>query len=361
MERIKYIVNLLIVALLLAAVAIGRDGRIVGESVDELVAPTVEESSEGVESRLSGGVIAFNSAPIAKDIVGYGGRTPVTLYTKDGRIERVEVAANDETPSFFDEVVASGLLKRWDGMSLDEAALQSVDAVSGATFTSVSIIRNVQRVAQYGAAVESVAESPFSGLGVKDILALLTILTGVVITFVRPKRKVFEVVQMALNIAVLGFWCGSFVSLSLLVSWLSNGVNLSMSAVVVALLLAAIVPTLFGRKGSYCYMHCPMGSVQELAWRLPITKLKINPAIVQWLNKLRYYILYLLLFMMWLGVGFELMDYEVFSAFLGSSASTFVLVMATVVLLLSIFVHRPYCRFVCPTGALLTISQRTKA
>ncbi len=360
MVRIKYIVNLLIVALLLAAVAIGKDGRILGHAVDEILVSDDTSAEVSVESRMADGVIVFDSAPIAKDIVGYGGRTPVKLYTKEGRILRVEVAPNDETPSFFDQVVASGLLQRWDGKLLSEAAVERVDGVSGATFTANSIIGNVQRVAQYGATVEVDSPSLFSGLGVKDVVAILVILTGAVIVFVRPKRKIFEVAQLVLNVAVLGFWCGSFLSLSLFVSWLSNGINLSISLVVVVLLLAAIVPTLFGRKGSYCYMHCPMGSAQELLGRVTKSKMRINPAVNKMLNKVRYYILYLLLFVMWLGVGFELMDYEIFSAFIYSSASTVVLVMALIFLLLSLFVQRPYCRFVCPTGALLTMSQRSR-
>ncbi|MFI3285411.1 MAG: 4Fe-4S binding protein [Rikenellaceae bacterium] len=63
---------------------------------------------------------------------------------------------------------------------------------------------------------------------------------------------------------------------------------------------------------------------------------------------------------MWLGVGFELMDYEIFSAFIISSASTAVLVMAALFLILSLFIQKPYCRFGCPTGALITMAQKTK-
>ena len=64
--------------------------------------------------------------------------------------------------------------------------------------------------------------------------------------------------------------------------------------------------------------------------------------------------------MVWCGVDFEIMNYEVFSAFLFDSASVAVLIMAVLFLALSIFTPRPYCRFVCPTGAILTVSQKTK-
>ncbi len=361
MFRIKYIVNIIIITLLLAAVAISRDGRISGHSVEEIVHPVENQDEEAVVSHLSDGVVSLNSAPVAKDIAGYGGRTPVVVYVKDGRIESVETEAYSETVSFFDEVVRSGLLERWQGMTLSEAAVAPIDAVSGATFTSVSIIKNVQRVAQYGSEVEVSAESSFisllKGLDLRSIIALLVVASGVVMTFLHTKNRILEIVQLVLNVAVLGFWCGSFLSLSQLVSWLSNGVNLSMSVVAVALLVVAVFMPLLGQNGSYCRMHCPMGSAQELLGKLPVQRLKLSPMANKWLNRLRYYILLALLFMMWLGVGFDIMNYEIFSAFILSSASGVVLFMSGVFLLLSIFVHRPYCRFVCPTGALITMSQ----
>ena len=49
---------------------------------------------------------------------------------------------------------------------------------------------------------------------------------------------------------------------------------------------------------------------------------------------------------------------EVFSAFIFQTASVFVLALGGVFLLLSFFVARPYCRFVCPTGTLFKIAER---
>lgn len=67
-----------------------------------------------------------------------------------------------------------------------------------------------------------------------------------------------------------------------------------------------------------------------------------------------------LLLLMWTGITFDLINYEVFSVFLFDQASLFVLVLAGVSLLLSLVVSRPYCRFVCPTGQLLRWSEGKK-
>ncbi len=361
MERLRYIVNILIVATLLATVAVMKDGRIAGEEVAERFNKEAkEEVSEPIERIESNGTRVINSSSIAKDVIGFGGRTPVDVYVKDDKIEKVVFLKNAETPSFFDQVVRSGLADKWNGLTLAEAATKKIDGVTGATYTSEALIENVQLTAQYVANVASEAKNPFAGITLKDIAGILVLLMGVVLTLIHNKNKILMDIQLVLNVVVLGFWCGSFLSLTTLTSWMANGINLSMSIVAFAMLLIVIVMPFMNRKGSYCHIHCPMGAAQELLGRLPIPRIKIKPSLAKFLNNLRYYILITLLFIMWLGVGFDLMNYEIFSAFIFESASNVVLTMAGIFLILSLFIQRPYCRFICPTGALITMSQKTK-
>ncbi len=360
MERIKYIINALIVLLLFLSIAIQRDQRIAGHEVSELLANKPAAVEVPVEETLFDGTRVINSTSLAKDVIGYGGHTPVKIYVKDNLIEKIEAEPNAETPSFFDHVEQSGLLSQWDGMSLEAATTATVDGVSGATYSSDAIISNVRKAAAYGASVESVGGNLFAELQFKDIAGLLVVLLGAIITLTKTKNKRLMTLQLVLNVVVLGFWCGSFLSLSTFVSWAANGVNLSLSIITFFMFAVILVMPLLGKKGTYCQMHCPMGSAQELIGHAPIKKWKIKPNMVKHLNNVRYYILSALLFLMWIGVGFELINYEIFSAFIVSSASAIVLVMASVFLVLSLFISRPYCRFVCPTGALLTITQKTK-
>ncbi len=363
-ERVKYIANIVIVTLLLATVAIQRDGRVAGVEVSTFFQQTEEGDSSAdeqpIETTLADGTRVINSTTLGKEFIGFGGRTPIKLYIQDDVVVKVEAEPNSETPSFFAEVIKSGLLERWNGMPLTEAATLRVDGVSGATYSSIAVIGNVERAIGYAADIEAERKSLFAHLTIKDVMGLLVILLGVYITLTRSKNRQLMTLQLLLNVVVLGFWCGSFLSLATLTTWMGNGVNLSLSLVTFAMLCVVIVMPLLGRKGSYCHLHCPMGSAQELIGRIPLTKIKINPRLGKVLNQLRYYILAALLFVMWLGVGFDLMDYEVFSAFIFTSASTIVLVMAALFLILSLFIQRPYCRFVCPTGALITLSQKNR-
>ncbi len=89
-----------------------------------------------------------SSASVARDVVGYEGATPVELYLDGNTIVEVRILANDESPEYMDMIYMDNLDRRWNGMSVKEAAVAPIDAVSGATFSSNAIIENVRRAAK---------------------------------------------------------------------------------------------------------------------------------------------------------------------------------------------------------------------
>ena len=79
---------------------------------------------------------------------GFGGTVEVALVTgTDGKIVGALVGKNQETPGFLRRVVASGFLKRWNGMTVKQAAEVDVDAVTGATYSSNAISHGVKTLA----------------------------------------------------------------------------------------------------------------------------------------------------------------------------------------------------------------------
>ena len=168
----------------------------------------------------------------------------------------------------------------------------------------------------------------------KNIVGILVILLSVVMIFFSFKSKWWRIVQLILNVVVLGFWCGSFLSLSLFVNWIANGVNLSVVLLPFILFVLSIVLPFVVQKQSYCACQCPTGSFQDLRGKAVKKKLNINQLVANVLKYIRETILLLLLFFMWIGLGVELMDYEVFTAFIFKNASLAVLIIAAVFLLL---------------------------
>ena len=363
------LLSLVVVVLILAAAAILRDGRILGHDLREaheakaLKNDTLEVTPDGV--------FVVNTKPLAKDVQGYGGPVPLKIHIKDGRVAAVEAEPNAESPDFFNR--AKELLNHWQNKSVDEALAEEVDAVSGATFSSRAIIANMQRGLAYAkqhgqwgedgsAGALGTSAPPIEGgsagaleTSAPPIVALIVVLLGAVVPLFYNNRRL-HLVQLAVNVVVLGLWTGTFVSYTLFLRIFAGGVSLSTIGALAApllMLIVALIYPLAGRSGHYCANICPFGSAQELAGKLSRRKLRITPRVLKLLSVLRNLLWGVLMALLLTGTCTAWIDYELFTAFLYSSASVWVTVLAALFLVLSVWVPRPYCRFVCPTGALI--------
>lgn len=360
------LLSLVVVMLVLSAAAILRDGRIFGHDLRQTHAAvaSVAQGSDTLSVQPDG-TFVVNTRVLAKDVQGYGGPVPLKIHIdKDGRLTAIEAEPNAESPSFFDH--AKELFSRWQGKTIDEAMAEDVDAVSGATFSSKAIIRNVQRGLAYakqhgladggkGAQEESAERTVATGWTLGSIVALIAVLLGAVVPLFTNNRRL-HLVQLVVNFVVLGLWTGTFVSYTLFLRLFAGGVSLSAIGTLAAPLLMLIVALLYplaGRSGHYCAHVCPFGSAQELAGKLSRRKLRITPRVLRVLTALRNLLWGVLMALLLTGTCTAWIDYELFTAFIYSSASVWVIVLAMLFLVLSVWVPRPYCRFVCPTGALM--------
>lgn len=360
------LLSLVVVMLVLSAAAILRDGRIFGHDLRQTHAAvaSVAQGSDTLSVQPDG-TFVVNTRVLAKDVQGYGGPVPLKIHIgKDGKLTAIEAEPNAESPSFFDR--AKELFSRWQGKTIDEAMAEDVDAVSGATFSSKAIIRNVQRGLAYakqhgladggkGAQEESAERTVATGWTLGSIVALIAVLLGAVVPLFTNNRRL-HLVQLVVNVVVLGLWTGTFVSYTLFLRLFAGGVSLSAIGTLAAPLLMLIVALLYplaGRSGHYCAHVCPFGSAQELAGKLSRRKLRITPHVLRVLTALRNLLWGVLMALLLTGTCTAWIDYELFTAFIYSSASVWVIVLAVLFLVLSVWMPRPYCRFVCPTGALM--------
>lgn len=360
------LLSFVVVMLVLSAAAILRDGRIFGHDLRQTHAAVVSVAQgSDTLSVQPDGTFVVNTRVLAKDVQGYGGPVPLKIHIdKDGRLTAIEAEPNAESPSFFDR--AKELFSRWQGKTIDEAMAEDVDAVSGATFSSKAIIRNVQRGLAYakqhgladggkGAQEESAERTVATGWTLGSIVALIAVLLGAVVPLFTNNRRL-HLVQLVVNVVVLGLWTGTFVSYTLFLRLFAGGVSLSAIGTLAApllMLIVALIYPLAGRSGHYCAHVCPFGSAQELAGKLSRRKLRITPRVLRVLTALRNLLWGVLMALLLTGTCTAWIDYELFTAFIYSSASVWVIVLAVLFLVLSVWVPRPYCRFVCPTGALM--------
>lgn len=317
--------------------------------------------------------IIISSRPYAKEITGFAGPTPLyILIGTDGTIQGIAAADNAETPHFFHRAFDK-LAPQWYGRTPTAASGLKVDAVSGATFSSKAVTHNVQAaLSAYAAADDHHIASPTIGwwrtaavaitLAIGITAALLTVRAkdnrrSPVVS--SPKhRKYIRIIVHALNVAVLGFWCGQFLSVSLLRGWLSSGIDPLTWLPTLLVLGVAIVLPFFGRKHYYCSWICPYGSLQELAAMLPLPKLRLPATVYKWMPRLRMGVLALLLLLLWSGVGAFILDYEPFTAFMLHAAAPAVVILAGTFILAGCFIPHLWCRSLCPMGQLLDLSER---
>ncbi len=353
-------------------------------------------------------------------IEGYNGPVPVQVTIKDGKVVSVTALDNDETPGFFRKVENGGLLNSWNGKSVAEAASMKVDGISGATYSSEAVIANVTAALQTAAAGKAVyvkEEYPNAGAspeksGDKKVLeknasatpdtqedtltdsaptakiapqptaivkhvkrihtprkpgftptwqwivSLAVVCCGLILPLFLKKRW-YRNLQLVLNVAVLGFLTGTFLSYSLMVRFLSHGIgDWVMSLVALIMLAAAFLMPFLGRKNHYCMWICPLGSAQELMGKMVKKKPRIGKKTVKVLTRIRELLWCVLMVAMWMGAWYEWMDYEPFACFMVKEASAAVIVTGAVILVLSIVINRPYCRFVCPTGTLFKMAEK---
>lgn len=303
----------------------------------------------------------LSSAPFAPAIEGFAGPTPLYIYMDtEGRVVRSAAGENAETPDFFASAW-DGTAPKWEGKDAETGAKLKVDAVSGATYSSRAIVRNMQQtLAAYAASQANDLREPAIGWGRTAAVAAVLLLGGVAAWRLRG-RKWVRLGVLALNVGVLGFWCGQFLSLSLLRGWVANGLDPVVYLPTLLMLGVAVVLPFFGRKRHYCTWVCPYGSAQELAARLPLPKIPCSPAVYRWMQRVRMGVLCLLLLLLWSDLGLFLLDYEPFSAFLVQTAPTAVLVLAGAFLAASLFVPQLWCHACCPMGALLDLSEENAA
>ena len=89
------------------------------------------------------GTVLFSS-PYSDNIKGFNGPTPLLIaLDAEGRIKDVVLLENQETPVYAKRVVEGGLYQAWNGLTVDEAIGNQVDAISGATYTSNGVKKSL--------------------------------------------------------------------------------------------------------------------------------------------------------------------------------------------------------------------------
>ncbi|MFC1490231.1 4Fe-4S binding protein [Candidatus Latescibacterota bacterium] len=171
----------------------------------------------------------------------------------------------------------------------------------------------------------------------------------------RSRKKMF--LLMIFSLAYFGFYrqgcicpVGSVQNISLAI--FNSGYAIPLTAILF-FAIPLIFTLFFGR--TFCAAVCPLGAIQDTVVMSPV---KVTPWLAQVLGIIPYMYLGLAILFASTGAGFIICQYDPFVGFFRFGASFNMIVLGISMLLLGTVVARPYCRFLCPYGVLLSWMSR---
>jgi len=94
------------------------------------------------------GVYIVDTTELGKDVTGYVGATPLKVYIRKNKVEKIEFLPNRETPKYWN-AAKNHLQNKWDGMKVSDVKKTEVDGRTGATLSSNAVKQNVRMAVEY--------------------------------------------------------------------------------------------------------------------------------------------------------------------------------------------------------------------
>lgn len=289
---------------------------------------------------------------------GYGGEMEVSiLLDTAGIIRDLKVIKHRETPSFLAKIEKRGFINSLKGKSYDDPFIpgDDIDAVTGATYTSETIIRCAQegskKVAQDQLNLEvSAMETPSLKIGIPEIslIALYMLALFGVYTKTRHKKTIRWITMIG-GLAILGFWFSVPLTLSRINTFLLGYFPDWHTQLFWYLMMVGFLMTIMlTGKNIYCTWICPLGGLQECFGLLGPARKRFSRKFnrtVTWIQ--RGVALLAILLALYFRNPVKL-NYEIFGVSLSLTGPTYLFIVTGLFLLASIFIKRPYCNYLCP-------------
>lgn len=158
-----------------------------------------------------------------------------------------------------------------------------------------------------------------------------------------------------LSMIVLGFYTGGCPEPVGALFYILIGSKTLVGIGIILLAVPVLLSLIWGRI--FCGWACPLGAVQELIYSQKI-KLRLPVAVDKTLKYLKFVLLVVFLYLSWKTTRNVWSEYEPFKVLFNFDGSTVGIVITVITLLLAIFIERVFCRYLCPLGAVLSLTSR---
>jgi spermidine synthase len=304
--------------------------------------------------------LVFSTAAYGPAVTGYGGRMALAVrVTPGGRVLDLRIIDSRETPAYLARV--RPWLTTLAGRDIGHEDWVNIDGVSGATITSDAVLQNLRSGGRAFAATvlktsgqPAPAETEKAPFDRRVLLFGILTLAGLVSHY--APHRLLRFICLTAMVCGAGLYLNVQYSLDQVFSLLSF--KLPQPGFNLPFLMCAFIPVLVLLLGNvYCGHLCPFGALQELIYELRPQRWRTAPPvnIFRYTRAMKY--LVLAAAVVWFGTGLE-------RGF--SSADPLVTVFSRdgvfrpplfIVLLLglSFFFFRFWCRNLCPAGAFLSL------
>lgn len=301
----------------------------------------------------------FLSYAVISSASGYGGPlTMLTTVNEEGIVDNAVILEHAETPAYLERVVEAGYPDNLQGAGVIHSLKENeeLDAVSGATRTTDGILAAVEKgmfdvgEIQLGLDVPDLSAYQFQW---EDAAIVLVLLTAILAAF--RKLKKLRVILLIASVVLIGFISKSSVSLGNFMSVITNKMPvITERPIWFILIIGILIFTLIIGKNFYCGWLCPFGAVQEGVYKaLNLTKNKLDQRIINFSRKSRWFFIWLAAILALYFNNPGIASYEPFAVFFGGEGHAAQWMIMGLVLLMSIFILRFWCRCFCPVGAVL--------
>ncbi len=353
------------------------------ESVRELfpdAAAMIEADGVGrfIVTDAAGAPLGFllRTSPAADGVVGYQGPTEafVAFNTEDRQAVGMIVDDSFDNEPYVDYLRQDewGLLRIFDGLTVEQLANRrpangGLDAVSGATMTSVAVVDGAILAAQTALSAEEPAAAP-AGSEVEPRATdwgMLALIGGAIcVAFTRLRGvKAVRWAWLAVLVGYLGVWRGDLLSQAMWVGWAEYGVPWRTAGGLAALSAAALALPATTKRNVYCTHLCPHGAVQQaFVGGLLGRRFKPRKSLGRRGRRVLALLPPALLGLVILGAFRpaalarfvpDPVALEAFDAWHWGLAGLAAKSVFVVGLIAALFVPMAYCRHGCPTGAIL--------
>lgn len=188
--------------------------------------------------------------------------------------------------------------------------------------------------------------------GLLDVAALAAAMLLAAWLVLKRRSRAGLFVLTVLSLAYFGFWrqgcvCSVGSIQNVIEALFLPGERVSVTVAAFFLLPLAFA-LFFGRV--FCAAVCPLGAIQEIVAVRPVT---VPAPIERALRLIPYFYLGITVLSVMAGSGFLICRYDPFVGFFRGGGNLNMLLIGGALLVLGVYVGRPYCRFLCPYGVLL--------